>query len=89
MGYFRSPHGWDRAGVLRQKAPFPKICHKYPTMVKLALMNDLKKSQKNAMHITCPLSSADINILHWKSAAFVIPRNADIDCILTRNCHLF
>ena len=30
MGLFRAAHGW-----VGKKAPLPKICHTYPTMIKL------------------------------------------------------
>ena len=31
MGFFGAAHGWAGA----KKAPLPKICHTYPTMMKL------------------------------------------------------
>ena len=33
IGFFRAAQGWGREGG-GQKGPLPKICHKYPTMMK-------------------------------------------------------
>ena len=42
MGIFGADHGWGA-----KKAPLPKICHKYPTMMKPAtVIPYLKKIQK-------------------------------------------
>ena len=44
MGFFGAAHGW---GVGGQKGPLPKICHAYPTMMKLGtVIPCLKKIQK-------------------------------------------
>ena len=45
MGFFGAAHGWGGGG---QKAPpFPKICHTYPTMMKLdTIIPYTKKIQK-------------------------------------------
>ena len=60
MGLFGAAHGW---GVEGQKDPVPKICHTYPTIMKLGtLIPYLKKIQKYVNHVTHPLSSVDINI---------------------------
>ena len=32
MGFFGAAHGWSGGG---KKPPLPKICHTYPTMMKL------------------------------------------------------
>ena len=46
-----------------KKASLPKICHTYPTMMKLGtVIPYLKKIQNYINHVTQPLSSADINI---------------------------
>ena len=46
-----------------KKSPLPKICHTYPTMMKLgALIPYLKKSKKYINQVTHRLSSADISI---------------------------
>ena len=43
MGFFGAAHGW-RGG---KKAPLPKICHTYPTMMKLGtVIPYLKKIEK-------------------------------------------
>ena len=44
MGILGAAHGW---GGGAKKAPLPKICHTYPTMIKLGkVIPDLKKIQK-------------------------------------------
>ena len=43
MGIFGTAHGWDGG----KKTPLPKICHTYPTMMKLRkVIPYLKKIQK-------------------------------------------
>ena len=43
-----------------KKAPLPKICHTYPTVMKLGtVISYLKKIQKCFNHVTHPLSFAD------------------------------
>ena len=45
------------------KSPLPKICHIYPTKIKLGtVIPYLNKIQKYMNHVTQPLSSADISI---------------------------
>ena len=42
MGFFGAAHGWGA-----KKAPLPKICYTYPTMMKLGtVIPYLKKMQK-------------------------------------------
>ena len=73
-----------------KKTPLPKICHTYPAMMKLGpVIPYIKKIQKYINHVANSLSSADINIFHWKSENFAISRNEDIDCILMNNFQLF
>ena len=43
MGFFGAAHGW-RGGAKR--SPLPKICHTYPTMMKLGSVIPLRKIQK-------------------------------------------
>ena len=44
MGIFGAAHGWERGA---KKAPLPKICHTYPTMMKLGTVIPYpKKIQK-------------------------------------------
>ena len=47
MGGFGAAHGCGGGGERRQKVPSPKICHTYPTMMKIGtLIPYLKKIQK-------------------------------------------
>ena len=53
MGFFGAAHGWGWGGGGGgggggvKKAPFPKICHTYPTIMKLGrVIPYLKKFQK-------------------------------------------
>ena len=56
MGLFGATHGWGQA----KNAPIPKICHTYPTMMKLGtVIPYLKKTQKYMNHVTHPLSCPD------------------------------
>ena len=58
MGLFGAAHGWGE-----KKGPLPKICHTYPTMIKLGtVILYLKKTGKHMSHVAHPLSSADISI---------------------------
>ena len=62
-----------------------KICDTYPTIVKLGtVLPYLRKIQK-IYHVTHPLNSADITNFYWDSENFAMPRNTDIDSILTHN----
>ena len=65
-----------------KKAPFPKICLTYPTMMKLAVILYLKQIQKSYKHVTHLLSSAGITIFSPEMNHFVISRYTDINCIL-------
>ena len=86
---FKSPwpySGWVFLGLLMDRGPkrslLIKICHTYPTMMKLGtVIPYLKKIQKTHKSHDTPLESAD-SILHRKSADFSVSRNTDIDCIL-------
>ena len=50
-------------GCSRMRPPLLKICHTYPTMMKLGTVIPYpKKSKKYMNHVTHPLSSADISI---------------------------
>ena len=80
MGLFGPAHGWGRG-----KRP-PKICHTYPTMMKLGtVILYLKKFKKYMNYMTHPLSSASISIFSLEIANCAISRNTDIDCILMHN----
>ena len=55
--------GSSRIGERCKKAPLPKICHTYPTMMKL----DEKEYTNHATH---PLSSVDISIFSAEISKF-------------------
>ena len=83
-GPFRgcSRMGWGGVGGAKS-SPLPKICHIYPTMMKLgAVIPYLMKIQKIYESRDTPLNSAEICDFHPKSANFATPRNTDIHCIL-------
>ena len=62
MGIYGAAHGWRRGGG-GKKAPLPKICHTYSTMMKLCtVIPYIKKIQKVYESKTLPPTSADINI---------------------------
>ena len=67
MGFFGAAHG--RWGC--KKATFPKICHTYPTMMKLSTVTPyLNKIQKYMNYVTHPLISADISIFSPEISKF-------------------
>ena len=54
MGLFRAAHGWGGA----RKLPLPKICHTYPTKMKLVtIMLYLKKTREIDKSRDTPLES--------------------------------
>ena len=63
MGLSGAAQGWWWG---ESKRPRPKICHTYPTMMKLdTVIPELKKIQKiNLNHVTHTLSYADISHQH-------------------------
>ena len=64
-----------------KKAPLPKTCHTYPTMVKLdTVIPYLKKIQE-----IYESRDTHLEFVHRKSANFAKSRNADIDSILIHN----
>ena len=66
MGFFGTAHEW---GV--KKVPQPKICHTYPTLMKLGtVVPCLKKIQKYINHVAHLLSSADTSIFSPKISNF-------------------
>ena len=68
MGFFGAAHGTEGGG---QKAPLPKICHTFPTMMKLGTITPyLKKIQKYKNHVTHTLTSADISIFSPEISKF-------------------
>ena len=66
MGIFGAAHGW---GAI--KAPLPKICHTYATMMKLGtVIPYLKKIQKIYESRDTPLTFADISIFSPEISTF-------------------
>ena len=68
--------------------PLPKICHTYPTMMKLdTVILYLRKIQKIYKSREHPLSSALLTsgFFRWKSTNFATSRSTDVDWILTHN----
>ena len=60
MGLFGAAHG--RGGVGQKGHPYPKICHTYPTIMKLGtILSCLKKIQKKPP-MKHPMSFGDISI---------------------------
>ena len=43
MGFFGAAHGWGET----KRPPFPKICHTYPTVMKLGSYTLPKEDPKN------------------------------------------
>ena len=65
-----------------KKAPVFKICHTYPTIMKVGtVIPYLKKIRKIYNYVTHLSSFADIR----KSVVFAISRNTGIDCIFAHN----
>ena len=65
MDLFGVAHGWGA------KRPSPKICHTYPTMMKLGrIIPYLRKNKMYINHMTYSLSSADISIFWPKISKF-------------------
>ena len=64
-----------------KKAPVPKTCHTYPTMMKLGSYTLHKEDPKKDMNYVL-LTSA---FVHQKSSNFAISINTDIGCILVHN----
>ena len=79
---------WGAGG---KKVPLPKICHTYPTIMKLGHSYTLSKEDPKNIWMTwytswvLPTSA----FFHQKSANFAISRNRDKDCILIHNFYLF
>ena len=68
MGIFGAAHGW---GPERPLPPLPKICHTYPSMVKLGtVIPYLKKIQKIYKSCDISLSSTDISIFSTEISKF-------------------
>ena len=83
MGHLGAAHGWGRG----QKGPFPKICHTYPTIMKLSTVIPYHKKIKKTHK---PRDTTLEFCWHWhffhrKSAIFVISGNTVKGCILMHN----
>ena len=62
---------WLLTDGREQKTPLSKICHTYPTMMKLGTaISYLKKLQKYMNHVTHPFSSADISMFSPENSKF-------------------
>ena len=82
MGIFGAAHGWEGP----KRPPLPKICHTYPTVMKLGtVIPYLKKIWKIYESRGTPWVLVTSAFIHRKSANFVISRNIDIDCILVHS----
>ena len=71
---------WQKNLNLTEKGP-PKICHTYPTTMKLGIVIPYIRKIQKIHNVTQPLSSPDISIFYRKSANFAISGNTDIDYI--------
>ena len=58
MGVLGAVHGW---GVGAKRPPLPKICHTYPTMMKLCTVMPYLKNIRKLYHVTHPMSPANIS----------------------------
>ena len=51
MGIFGTAHGWGggggRGGWTKRPPPLPKVCHTYPTIMKLGSYTSPKEDPKN------------------------------------------
>ena len=81
---FEAVHRW-RGGA--KTTTIPKICHTYPTIIKLGtVIPYLKKTKKNIWimwHTLLILLTLAFS--HWISVNVAISRNTDIECILVHN----
>ena len=69
-----------------KRPPILKICHTYPTMMKLGtVILYLKVIQKLYQSRDTALSSADTSIFSLEINNFAISRNTDKDCIVIYN----
>ena len=78
MGIFEAAHGWGT-----KKAPPPKICHTYPTMIKLGtVMPYLKKIQKTYKSRDKPLDFFWHQHFFTGNQQLLLHQETHIDCIL-------
>ena len=78
---------WRSLKLSSNGGPLPKICHTYPSLMKLdTVIHYLNKTKISINEVAQWLSSAEINrIFHRKSATLDISRNTDTDFILIHN----
>ena len=82
---FEAAHGWRaREGGVTKRPPFPKICHTYPTKMKLGTVIPYLKKTEKKFWITWHIPWVQLTsvFFHWKSAKFAISENTNVDCIL-------
>ena len=58
--------------------PLFKICHTYPTMMKLGTVKPYLKSKKYIDHVTHPLSSTDISIFFTRNQQILLYQKIQI-----------
>ena len=81
MGFFGAAHGWG--GEEQKPPPLHKICHTYPTMMKLSTVTSyLKKVQERFESRDTPLEFCWHHHFFSENRKFAISRNTDIDCNL-------
>ena len=81
MGIFGAAHGWEG-----QKDPFPKICHTYPTMMKLGrVILYLKKIQKIFQSLDIPPEFCWHQNFFTREKQILLYQEIDVDCILIHN----
>ena len=74
-------------GLWCKNACLPKICHTYPTMIKLStVIPYLKKIQNIYKSRDTSIKFCGHQYFFTKSETLVISRNTDIDCISIHNC---
>ena len=81
INLFGAPHGWGA-----KRLPLPKICHRYPIVMKFGTaIPYLKKIQTIYKWQARPFSSAYIIISSPEISNFFYIKNTDTDCVLTHN----
>ena len=87
MGFFGAAHGWEGGGLF---PPVLKICHTYPTMMKLGSYT-LPKEDPKSIWLTChiPWVLLTSAFFHQKTENFGTSTNTDIDWILINNFDTF
>ena len=87
MGLFGAAHGWGGGGGGRAKKPVPppvsKICHTYPTIMKLGTVIPYTKKMQRMHKLRDTFLSFCCHQYFFTGNQhnFVISRNTVIDCI--------